>query len=62
MHQFEIVRLCALWDGADAEKENIPTVIELINDGSARWSRHVRSPQGGPAFFAQVLDEPYQQF
>ena len=34
MHQFEIVRLCALWDGADAEKENIPTVIELIDDSA----------------------------
>jgi hypothetical protein len=34
MHQFEIVRLCALWDSADIDKENIPTVIELINDPS----------------------------
>jgi AbiU2 len=34
MHQFEIVRLCALWDPADIDKENIPTVIELINDDS----------------------------
>ena len=36
MHQIEIVRLCALWDGAserDIEKENIPTVVELIADG-----------------------------
>lgn len=32
MHQFEIVRLCALWDGAGLEKENVPTVIELIDD------------------------------
>jgi AbiU2 len=32
MHQFEIVRLCALWDRAQAEKVNIPTVIELIGD------------------------------
>jgi hypothetical protein len=32
MHQFEIVRLCALWDGPDAAKENVPTVIELIDD------------------------------
>jgi hypothetical protein len=32
MHQIEIVRLCALWDGADHEKENIPTVVELIDD------------------------------
>jgi len=32
MHQIEIVRLCAIWDTADADKENIPTVIELIDD------------------------------
>jgi hypothetical protein len=31
MHQFEVVRLCALWDRAEREKENIPTIIELIN-------------------------------
>jgi hypothetical protein len=31
MHQFEIVRLCALWDGLDLDKENVPTVIELID-------------------------------
>jgi hypothetical protein len=34
MHQFEIVRLCALWDPADINKQNIPTVIELIADES----------------------------
>ena len=27
----EIVRLCALWDSAELEKENIPTVIDLID-------------------------------
>jgi HEPN superfamily AbiU2-like protein len=32
MHQFEIVRLCALWDRAGDDKENIPTVIELIDN------------------------------
>lgn len=32
MHQIEIVRLCAVWDGADTDKENIATVIELIDD------------------------------
>ena len=32
MHQIEIVRLCAIWDSAEPEKENIPTVIELIDD------------------------------
>jgi hypothetical protein len=26
MHQIEIVRLCAIWDGIDLDKENIPTV------------------------------------
>jgi hypothetical protein len=31
LHQFEIVRLCALWDSADIQKENIPTLIELID-------------------------------
>lgn len=30
-HQFEIVRLCALWDKAEPEKECLPTVIELID-------------------------------
>lgn len=34
MHQIEIVRLCALWDSADEKKENIPTVIELIDDSA----------------------------
>jgi hypothetical protein len=34
MHQMEIVRLCALWDSACINKENIPTIIELIDDNS----------------------------
>jgi hypothetical protein len=36
MHLFEIVRLCALWDGPDRDKENIPTIIELIDDVAVR--------------------------
>jgi hypothetical protein len=32
MYQLEIVRLCALWDSADLKKENITTVIELVDD------------------------------
>jgi hypothetical protein len=32
MRQFKIVRLCALWDRAGDDKENIPTVIELIDN------------------------------
>jgi hypothetical protein len=31
MHQFEIVRLCALWDAAKPDRESIPIVIELID-------------------------------
>ena len=31
LHQFEIVRLCALWDKADCDSENIQTIIELID-------------------------------
>ena len=30
-HQFEIVRLCALWDSVGLEKENITTIVELID-------------------------------
>src|SRR5258705_13830329 len=32
MYQIEIVRLCAIWDGIDLDKENIPTVVKLIDD------------------------------
>jgi hypothetical protein len=32
MYQIEIVRLCAIWDGIDLDKENIPTVVALIDD------------------------------
>ena len=31
LHQFELVRLCALWDSIGLEKENVPTIIELID-------------------------------
>jgi hypothetical protein len=44
LHQFEIVRLCALWDRAGETKENIPTIAELIGhpdviDGLAEETR-----------------------
>ena len=32
MYQIEIVRLCALWDSVDLDKENIPTIVKLIDD------------------------------
>jgi AbiU2 len=31
LHQIELVRLCALWDGIEPEKENVPTIVELID-------------------------------
>jgi AbiU2 len=31
MYQIEIVRLCAIWDKADPNKESIPTVVNLID-------------------------------
>jgi AbiU2 len=51
LHQFEIVRLCALWDGPDPKKENIPTVIELvdhpdvINSLAQEISTHWNAPE-----------------
>ncbi len=32
MHHLEIIRLCAIWDTAEKEKECIRTIIELIDD------------------------------
>ena len=32
MHQYEIIRLCALWDGINEHRENIPTVVALVSD------------------------------
>ena len=32
MHQIEIVRLSALWDNADPDKENISTVAKLVDN------------------------------
>jgi hypothetical protein len=31
LHRIEIVRLCALWDTPDLAKENISTIIELVD-------------------------------
>jgi hypothetical protein len=34
MYHFEVIRLCALWDSVELQKENIPTVVELVDDDS----------------------------
>jgi AbiU2 len=62
MHQIEIVRVCALWDGADPEKENIPTVVELIDDDEIidqladEDSRHWKEIEGN--IFIDPSDNP----
>lgn len=32
MHLFELVRLCAMWDGPGDNRESIPTIIALFNE------------------------------
>ena len=32
MHLFELVRLCAIWDGPGKDRESIPTIIALFNE------------------------------
>jgi hypothetical protein len=56
MYQIEIVRLCALWDGVDLDKENIPTVVKLIDDdeiiemlAKETRSHHMRGATAGVA-------------
>jgi hypothetical protein len=69
MHQIEIVRLCAIWDSADPDKENIPTVIELIDNAEiiemlaeetrshwAGFGGHVINPSTDPELAAEEQD------
>jgi hypothetical protein len=63
LHQFEVVRLCALWDGVDPDKENIPTVVELIDcpdviealaqEMFAHWS-NIGGPSDDPELEAAI--------
>jgi hypothetical protein len=78
LHQFEIVRLCALWDRAGPEKENIPTIIELIDhpdvieslaqETASHWQGiggRVLNPSSDPelrAFEAEALQRNNEQF
>jgi hypothetical protein len=78
MYQFEIVRLCALWDRAEPEKENIPTIIELIDhpdviealaqETASQWQGtggEVLNPSPDPtqrALEAQALQQIDEQF
>jgi len=66
MYQIEIVRLCALWDSVDPEKENIPTVIALIDDDTiiealaektrSFWADHVGGTIINPSDDAELAE------
>jgi hypothetical protein len=69
LHQFEIVRLCALWDRAELEKENIPSIIELIDrsevierlveETASYWSGaggRILNPSDDPEIHAMELE------
>src|SRR6266478_3998818 len=61
LHQIEIVRLCALWDRAGIDKENIPIIVEavdhpdvigmLVEETRSHWQH-----KGGVIFTAQSDD------
>jgi hypothetical protein len=34
LYEQELIRICAIWDSADHEKESIPSVVQLINSPS----------------------------
>jgi hypothetical protein len=72
MYQLEIVRLCALWDRAELKKDNISTVIELIDNetiirilaanAALPWTTgdpaHIAvvNPTGDPQLDAKITD------
>ena len=74
MHWLEIIRVCALWDSDDLDKENIPTIVKLIDDGSvekalvdetrARWKNQPLPRDLAPSDDAEVrraVDEALAQ-
>lgn len=57
----EIVRLCALWDSIEPEKENIPTVVELIDHPEIieKLAQEAAAPWDGlPASISNPSDDP----
>lgn len=61
MYQIEVVRLCALWDRAELPRENILTVIELIDDDEiieARGDENLRYWDGGDMRIINPSDDP----
>jgi hypothetical protein len=60
MHQIAVVRLCALWDGVHPDKENIRTVVELIdNEDIIRMlADQVRQQRAGAISLRKASDDP----
>jgi hypothetical protein len=61
MYQIEVVRLCALWDRAELQRENIPTVIELIDDDEIiemLGDENLRHWEGSDTRIIDPSDEP----
>jgi hypothetical protein len=60
--RFEIVRLCALWDRPEIDKENIPIIVELVDDRDVVEAlvEETRShwPQKGGQLFTSEDDDP----
>ncbi len=59
MYQFEILRLCALWDRAREDRESIPTVIKLIDDDATIEALAVEA--GLPWIDGSHLDKEFAQ-
>jgi AbiU2 len=75
MYHFEIVRICALWDSAKPEKENITTIVELVDDhaiietlaehAGLPWQGNVINPSDDPDLTVaeqQAIKETDKQF
>jgi hypothetical protein len=69
LHQFEIVRLCALWDRAEPTRENIPTIVELIDhpdvidvlveETRSHWAgieTHIANPPDDPELAVAAIE------
>jgi len=59
---FEIIRLCALWDRPEIDKENIPIIVKLVDDRDVIEAlvEETRShwPQKGGELFISQDDDP----
>lgn len=62
MHQYDVIRICALWDEPSENTESIPTVAELIADDEiiAKLADDARKPwhgQDSDSEISRIIDE-----